>query len=90
MADYTARQMAGSEYGGVERTTASIQPKPAETLTPAEILRLGYLTGDETNTESLEDPRQMYGLRPADGTRPQWLSNTGIRSEAQVEGLGED
>lgn len=90
MESYTSRQMTGSEYGGVERTTASLQPKPAGALTAAEVLRLGYLTGNEADTESLEDHRQMYGLRPADGRRPQWLKDTGIRSEADVEGLGED
>jgi len=88
--DYTARQKAGSEYGGVERTTATVQPKPREAILPGEQLRLGYLTGVEDNTESLEDRRQMMGLRPADGKRPSWLSKTGKASEAEIQGLGED
>lgn len=81
---YNNRQKTGSEYSGVERTTASIQPMPGEALTNGEKLRLGYLTGVEDDTESLEDRRQAVGLRPATGKRPLWLSATGQRSEAEI------
>lgn len=87
--DYTPRQRGGSEFGGVGPTKATLQPSDART-TAAEELRLGYLTGVETDRESLEDRRQMLGLRPADGRRPSWLSNTGQASEAEIQGLGED
>lgn len=87
---YTGRQRGGSEYSGVDRTRATIQPKHSSALVNDEVLRLGYLTGDEQDTESLEDRRQMLGLRPADGARPKWLSNTGQASEAERQSLGED
>jgi hypothetical protein len=74
----------------VERTRATIQPKPQETLTNAEILRLGYLTGVDNDTETLEDRRQALGLRPADGKRPDWLANTGKAAQAEISGLGEN
>lgn len=84
MSDYTARQRSGSEFGGVERTKATIQPKDASALSNGDILRLGYLTGEETDTESLEDRRQMLGLRPADGRRPLFLLETGQPSELEL------
>jgi hypothetical protein len=86
----TSRQLTGSEYSGVERTAATIQPKPADTLTNGEILRLGYLTGREDQPESLEDRRQMVGLLPSTDTRPNWLANTGRQSYANEQHLGED
>lgn len=82
---YTSRQSSGSEYGGVDRTKATIQPQPPEALGAADHLRLGYLTGEETDTESLEDRRQMWGLRPANGERPTWLLETGQRSQAEID-----
>jgi hypothetical protein len=90
------RQLTGTEYGGVETTFATIQPKPVDTLTPAEILRLGYLTGVDHDTESFEDRRQMLGLRKADGRRPEWLTHVSpqnrpeLESEARLQGYGED
>lgn len=86
----TSRQLTGSEFCGVERTVSTVQPTPADTLTNAERLRLGYLTGDEKNAESVEDRRQFWGLRPADGKRPNWLQNAGIESEAERQHLGQD
>ncbi len=80
-----SRQRSGSEYGGVERTKATVQPKEADTLSAGEILRLGYLTGEEDNTESLEDRRQFLGLRPADGRRPIFLMKTGQKSELELD-----
>lgn len=81
----TSRQLSGSEFGGVEETRATVQPKAAEALSPGERLRLGYLTGNEQYAESLEDRRQMLGLRPADGRRPNWLTHTGpMHSEGEL------
>lgn len=69
--------LSGTEYGGVQPTLAGgIQPKDPEQLTAGEILRLSYVTGDLTETDpvkGLEDRRQMMGLRPAEGGRPQYL-----------------
>lgn len=79
----TSRQLGGSEYGGVQPTTATIQPKGADALTAGERLRLGYLTGVENDTESIEDRRQMLGLRPASGRPPYFLLNTGVTSELE-------
>ena len=81
----TSRQLTGSEYGGVDRTKATIQPQSAEALTAGDRLRLGYLTGQETDTESLEDRRQMLGLRPADGRPPMFILNTGQASELEKD-----
>lgn len=83
--NYNARQLTGSEYGGVERTTATIQPKDPEALDNGEKLRLFYLTGQMQDTEALEDHRQMLGLLPADGQRPKWLIETGQKSQAEIE-----
>lgn len=87
------RQLAGSEYGGVAETRNTVQPKGSpDDLTPGEILRLGYLTGDTTDVRqetvlSLEDHRQMLGLKPAGDTRAVWLANTSPRATlAEIEG----
>lgn len=80
----TPRQRTGSEFGGVETTKATIQPKGVDALTNGDRLRLGYLTGVENNPESMEDRRQMLGLRPASGRRPFFLLNTGQRSELEI------
>jgi len=68
-------QIAGSEYGGVQYRSRvvnnTVQPKPADALSTAERLRLGYLTGVENDSMSYEDRRQMVGLRRADG-RASW------------------
>jgi hypothetical protein len=86
---YTQRQMTGTEYSGVERTVATVQPKAPEALTNGEKLRLFYLTGQMEQTEgvkALEDHRQMLGLLPADGRKPVWLSETGAGpSQAEIE-----
>lgn len=87
--EYTSKQLRGSEYGGVSPTPNTLQPIPASALTPGEILRLGYLTGEESDTESLEDRRQFLGLRPAGGDRPYWLRETGQLSEADIQQVGE-
>lgn len=93
------RQLGGSEYGGSPDTIAGgIQPKPEEALTNGEKLRLGYLVGDESGNhpDSLEDRRQMLGLRPADGRRPLWLDHVSptdderLKSEARRQGYGEE
>jgi hypothetical protein len=93
-----SRQLAGTEYGGVQPTLAGgIQPKPSGALDNGELLRLGYLTGNEFETRrdiSLEDRRQMMGLLPAEGGRPVWLEKVNpeddIRrvSEAELQGYG--
>lgn len=87
----TPRQLAGSEYGGVGETRNTLQPKGPEALTPADELRLGYLVGDTTDPlqltiASLEDRRQMLGLKPAGDQRPTWLANTGRTAEAEIQG----
>lgn len=89
--DYTPQQLRGSEYGGSDEARATIQPKGQDSLTAGEILRLGYLTGDETNNPlSVEDHRQFWGLLPADKARPFWLDGTGVDSEAKIRGVGEE
>lgn len=86
----TPAQLAGSEYGGTESRN-TVQPKGPEALTAGEVLRLGYLVGDtsdalqQTNL-SLEDRRQMVGLKPAGDSRPNWLANTGRTPEAEIQG----
>lgn len=84
-------QIDGSEYGGaVSRNT--VQPKGAAALTSGEQLRLMSLVGDLSDPlqinpiTSLEDSRQMLGLRPASGTRPNWLAGTGRTPQAEIEG----
>lgn len=91
-ANYTARQLDGSEYGGVAETVNTVQPKGQEALTPGERLRLGYLVGDTSDTlnqdlTSLEDRRQMLGLKPATNGRPVWLASTGRVTEAELAGI---
>lgn len=82
---YTARQMTGTEYSGVEETRATIQPKPPEALDNGEKLRLIYLTGQDVDTEALEDHRAFCGLLPADGRRPKWLLKANKEQLAQIE-----
>lgn len=88
----TPAQLAGSEYGGVKETRNTIQPKGRDDLKNGEILRLGYLTGDTTDSLdlsilSLEDHRQMLGLKPAGDSRPVWLANASARATwAEIEG----
>jgi len=88
---YTIRQLAGSEYTGVPRTRNTIQPKGVDALSAGDRLRLGYLTGDTSDTydeslASLEDRRQMLGLKPSGERRPNWLANTGRVPEAFIQG----
>ncbi len=90
--DYTPTQLEGSEFGGVARTRNTVQPKGDEALTAAERLRLGYLTGSTADplqvTElSLEDKRQMMGLKPSQIDRPVWLSGTGRIPLAEIMGV---
>lgn len=90
--EYTAHQLTGSEFGGVEDPRNSVQPKGQEALTAGEKLRLSYLVGDESDSLqetplSLTDRRQMWGLKPASDLRPTWLVNTGKESEAELLGL---
>lgn len=87
----TPRQLNGSEFGGVGETRNTLQPKGKDALTPGEELRLGYLVGDTTDPlqltiNSLEDRRQMLGLKPASNRRPNWLANTGRTAEAEIQG----
>jgi hypothetical protein len=82
---YDAHQKTGSEYGGVEETSATIQPKGPEALSAGEQLRLFYLTGQTTDTEAIEDHRQMLGLLPANGERPKWLKNANRVQLSQAE-----
>ena len=87
----TPRQLVGSEYGGVGETRNTLQPKGREAITASDELRLGYLVGDTSDPlqlgiSSLEDRRQMLGLKPASNRRPTWLSNTGRTTEAEVQG----
>lgn len=87
--EYDAYQRTGSEFGGVARTPNGIQPKPAEALTNGDKLRLGYLTGNDQNAMSLEDRRQMLGLRPANGRRPLWLRNVGVNGDPRLESVAD-
>lgn len=87
----TPRQLAGSEYGGVGETRNTLEPKGADALSASDMLRLGYLVGDTTDPLqltilSLEDRRQMLGLKPAGDRRPIWLANTGRTTEAEIQG----
>lgn len=93
------RQLTGSEYGGVEHPIAGgIQPRDSNQLSNGEILRLGYLTGNEESTDitNINDRRQFLGLRPANGRRPIWLDHVAdddsliqLESEARRLGYGE-
>ena len=87
----TPRQLNGSEYGGVGETRNTLQPKGASALDASDELRLGYLVGDDSDPlqltiNSLEDRRQMLGLKPATNQRPIWLANTGRTTEAEIQG----
>lgn len=87
----TPRQLTGSEFSGVGETRNTLQPKGKDALTPGDELRLGYLVGSDTDplqatVESLEDHRQMLGLKPAGDRRPNWLANTGRTAEAEIQG----
>lgn len=86
---YTPQQREGSEFGGTDSKN-TIQPKGRDALTAGEELRLTYLVGDLTDTLqqtplSLEDRRQMLGLKPSSNERPNWLGNTGKISRAELE-----
>lgn len=86
---YTANQNDGSEFGGTSSRN-TIQPKGSDALTAGEKLRLTYLVGDisdslQVTPDSLEDRRQMLGLKPASNERPRWLGNTGRVSRAELE-----
>lgn len=89
----TPRQLDGSEYGGTDRTRNTVQPKGSpDALTAGELLRLGYLVGDTSDVRqetplSLEDRRQMLGLKSAGDIRPLWLAETGRVSEAELLGV---
>lgn len=90
--EYTPEQLGGSEYGGVARTRNTVQPKGNEALSAVEQLRLGYLTGSVDDgpqmTElSLEDARQMMGLKPAGVDRPTWLTGTGRMPYGELLGV---
>lgn len=93
---YIPEAKEGSEYGGIDNTYNTTQPKPASAMTTAEQLRLGYLTGQDQNWKSLEDRRQMMGLRPANGRHPEWLKNVSpsdrpeLESEAERQGYRGD
>lgn len=88
----SGRQLNGTEYGGVAETRNTLQPKGADALTASDELRLGYLVGETCDPEqltilSIEDRRQMVGLKPAGDRRPIWLANTGRSSEAELRGI---
>lgn len=87
---FTPAQIAGSEYGGT-KSRNTVQPKGNDALTPGDLLRLGYLVGDTTDSLqqtplSLEDRRQMLGLKPAGDVRPIWLAGTNKVPIAEMEG----
>jgi hypothetical protein len=87
---YTGLQKEGSEFGGIDSPRGGVQPKGADALSAAEKLRLFYSVGDITDTLkqtnlSLDDRRQMLGLKPAGDLRPNWLANTGRVPRAEIE-----
>lgn len=89
---YTPQQVGGSEYGGVESSRNTVQPKGGDALTAADQLRLGYLVGDlsdplQQQETSLEDRRQMMGLKSSGISRPVWLAGTGKTPEAEILGI---
>lgn len=86
---YSGYQRTGSEYGGVAHTPSGIQPKPQEALNNTELLRLGYVTGVE-DWQSIEDRRQMVGLRPANGGRPQYIGNLNSEDDPRLKPIIED
>lgn len=90
---YNEYQLGGSEYGGVGPTRNTVQPKGGDALSAGEKLRLGYLVGDLTDPlnqqpeVSLEDRRQMLGLKSAGVDRPVWLAGSGRVPEAEILGI---
>ena len=50
-----------TEYKGTVPTSNTVTPQPAKLLSPSEKLRLGYLTGQEDDTEAPRDPAHMHG-----------------------------
>lgn len=88
---YTPQQREGTEFGGAQSLN-TVQPKGADALTSGDVLRLGYLVGDASDPLqqqiplSLEDKRQMLGLKPAGDRRPIWLAGTGRTPLAEMEG----
>lgn len=90
----TPDQLGGSEYGGTDYLNNTLQPKGAEALSAGDLLRLGYTVGDTSDplqqTElSLDDRRQMLGLKPAGVSRPTWLAGTG-KKVPMAELMGAD
>lgn len=89
---YTPAQLAGSEFGGTSAARNTVQPKGANALSSGETLRLEYLVGSDNDPlqldplASLEDARQMMGLKPASNRRPLWLDETGRVPEAAIQG----
>lgn len=87
---YSQAQLSGSEYSGINNTKNTLQPGQA--LDNGDLLRLGYLVGDVTNTNyesgssNIEDHRQMLGLLPASQERPTWLANSGKVPQAEISG----
>lgn len=90
MRNYSNFQRTGTEYGGVAHTPSGIQPKPAEAFTNSDRLRLGYTTGEEENWQSIEDLRQMVGLRPANGGRPQYIGHASVEGDPRLKPLIDD
>lgn len=87
--EYDNVQRSGTEYGGLQHTPSGIQPKPSEAFTSGEILRLGYTTGNENDYQSIDDTRQMLGLRPADGRRPLWLRGASPTGDPRLESVAD-
>lgn len=50
-----------SEYDGEGPMPNTVYPKGSEALTPADKLRLGYLTGQEEDSRASLDPGVWYG-----------------------------
>lgn len=86
---YSSFQKSGSEYGGVPHTPSGVQPKPPEALSNSERLHLGYATGEEDKWYSIEDHRQMLGLRPASGRRPLWLTHVSPTNDPRLDSVAE-
>ena len=89
---YTPAQLSGSEYGGTAQSRNTVQPKGGTALSSGEVLRLGYLVGSVDDSlqlsplTSLEDRRQMMGLKPSSNQRPLWLDQAGRVPEAAIQG----
>lgn len=88
---YTPGQLSGTEYGGTSSRN-TVQPKGRAALSSGEELRLGYLVGSVDDSlqldpmTSLEDRRQMLGLKPSTNQRPLWIDGTGRVPEAAIQG----